>query len=281
MAVTTWVWINGEIVRGEDARISALDHGITVGDGVFETMKIVGTTPFAMRRHLERLRHSASVIGLNVGWTDSQLRQICDETIAAASGEEPPGRIRITITGGPGPLGSDRGDVEPTLIVAVSPSSPWPLCTDVATVAWTRNERSAIAGAKTTSYGENVVALAHAHKLGASEAIMANTQGVLCEGTGSNIFFEVDGKLATPALSTGCLAGVTRALVCESVEVDERDDLTFEHLLNTTEAFLTSSTRNVHPISHVNSTRLVWLNGPFTQGAADALRDIEAERLDP
>ena len=64
---------------------------------------------------------------------------------------------------------------------------------------WTRNERSAVAGAKTTSYAENVVALAHAHARGAHEAIFANTRGELCEGTGSNIFVGVDGALRDPA----------------------------------------------------------------------------------
>ena len=77
----------------------------------------------------------------------------------------------------------------------------------VVTVPWPRNERGAVAGLKTTSYAENVVALAHAAERGASEAIFANLAGNLCEGTGSNVFYVVDGELRTPTLASGCLAG--------------------------------------------------------------------------
>ena len=119
-----------------------------------------------------------------------------------------PLRLRITYTGGISPLGSDRGDGAPTLVVAVAPMRDWPASSAVATVPWTRNERSATAGLKTTSYAENVVALAHAHANGAAEALLANTAGNLCEGTGSNVFLVLDGQVVTPPLSSGCLAGV-------------------------------------------------------------------------
>ncbi|MBC7291419.1 MAG: aminotransferase class IV, partial [Actinotalea sp.] len=85
----------------------------------------------------------------------------------------------------------------------------------VVRVPWVRNERSPVAGLKTTSYAENVVALARAAAQGADEALLANTVGDLCEGTGSNVFVQVGEELLTPALSTGCLAGITRALVLE------------------------------------------------------------------
>ena len=96
--------------------------------------------------------------------------------------------------------------------------------TTVVTVPWTRNEHGATAGLKTTSYAENVIALAHAVERGGSEAVFANTAGNLCEGTGTNVFYVVDGELRTPTLASGCLAGVTRALViewCGAREVDE------------------------------------------------------------
>ena len=84
----------------------------------------------------------------------------------------------------------------------------WPDSTAVATVPWPRNERGALAGLKTTSYGENVRALARAHEHGASEAVFANLQGHLCEGTGTNVFYVIGGELRTPTLASGCLAGV-------------------------------------------------------------------------
>ncbi len=103
----------------------------------------------------------------------------------------------------------------------MAPAAP---TTKVVTVPWPRNERGALAGLKTTSYAENVVALAYAQERGASEAIFANLAGHLCEGTGSNVFYVVDGELRTPTLAAGCLAGISRALLLEwygGREVDE------------------------------------------------------------
>lgn len=285
--MSTWVWVDGNLSPAGEARVAALDHGLTVGDGVFETCKVVDGTPFALTRHLARLRRSADIIGLRLPWDDDALRAACAETVGAAEIDAANAgtgvaRLRITVTGGPGPLGSDRSDVPPTLVIAAGPGSPWPATTAVATVPWIRNERSAVAGAKTTSYAENVVALAEAHRHGASEALMANSRGILSEGTGSNVFLELDGLLCTPSLATGCLAGITRALVCEVAEVVERDDLTFEDLRRTSEAFLTSSTRDIHPIEVVDGRALDRpAPGPLTTAAITALRDLQADTLDP
>ncbi|MFC7502105.1 aminotransferase class IV, partial [Nocardioides sp. GCM10030258] len=116
--------------------------------------------------------------------------------------------------------------------------------TAVITVPWPRNERGALAGLKTTSYAENVVALEAARAKGATEAIFANLAGNLCEGTGTNVFYVVDGELRTPTLASGCLAGVTRDLVLEwfgGREVDE--PLTVAAAAD--EIFLVSTTRDV------------------------------------
>jgi branched-chain amino acid aminotransferase len=86
---------------------------------------------------------------------------------------------------------------------------------DVGRVPWVRNERSPLAGHKSTSYAADVLALAAAQRAGGNEAVLANTRGELCEGTGSNVFVERDGALLTPPLSSGCLPGVTRALALE------------------------------------------------------------------
>ena len=119
------------------------------------------------------------------------------------------GRLRITWTAGPHPMGSGRGGGPATLVVAYSAIDHAAAETTVVTVPWTRNENGATAGLKTTSYAENVIALAHARRHGGTEAILANTAGNLCEGTGSNVFYVVDGELRTPSLASGCLAGIT------------------------------------------------------------------------
>lgn len=277
--MTQTIWLDDALVPADEARVSVFDHGLTVGDGVFETLKVVDGTPFALTRHLARLHASAAGLGLDVGRDDTELRSAIAAVVDAnAVGS---GRLRITVTGGPGPLGSDRGEARPTLVVATAPLAPAAATADVVCVPWRRNEHGALAGLKTTSYGENVVALAEARRRGADEAILANTAGELCEGTGSNIFFVLDGAPITPTLGSGCLAGVTRDLVLEVVPDIEQLDLPLHRLAQADEAFLTSSTRDVQPIRAVDGVVLPAAPGPWTRRAAQALAELQTRTLDP
>jgi branched-chain amino acid aminotransferase len=211
--------------------------------------------------------------------SDDQLRAAVRDVLVANGPTA--GRLRITLTGGAGPLGSDRlagGAV--SLIIAAGPATPWPPTADVVVVPWRRNEHSAVAGLKTTSYAENVVALGFAHDRGASEAIFANTAGDLCEGTGTNVFVAVDGVLHTPPLRSGCLAGITRALVLEAVGAVETD-LPLSALAAADEAFLTSSTRDVQPIARVDGVPLASCPGPLSLAARAAFAELEAADIDP
>ncbi|MGH9266371.1 MAG: aminotransferase class IV, partial [Acidimicrobiales bacterium] len=167
-----------------------------------------------------------------------------------------------------------------TVIVAAGPLPGWPPTTDVVVVPWPRNERSALAGLKTISYAENVVALAHARDRGAGEAIFGNLAGNLCEGTGTNVFLVTGGRLVTPPLSAGCLAGVTRELLLELVDVVE-DDVPLAAIGGAEEAFVTSSTRDVQPIRAVDGRPLPSCPGPRTAAAAAAFAQLVARDLDP
>jgi branched-chain amino acid aminotransferase len=149
------------------------------------------------------------------------------------------------------------------------------------TVPWPRNERSPLAGVKTTSYAENVVMLAEARKVGATEAIMANTVGALCEGTGSNIFVAVGGRLLTPSLMSGCLAGVTRALVLELLPDATEDDVPLAVLAEADEVLLTSTTRNVQPLRGLDGRALPGVDGPLARRAAAALAELQGSTQDP
>ncbi|MEJ5254320.1 MAG: aminotransferase class IV [Acidimicrobiales bacterium] len=277
-ADTALVWIDGALRTPDDAAVSAWDHGLTVGDGVFETTKIVDGEAFAMTRHLRRLRRSAAGLGIEIPYADDELRAAVAQTIHANQLSQ--GRARITVTGGTGPLGSNRGDSSPTVVIAVSTQPPWPRSAAVVTVPWRRNEHSAVAGLKTTSYAENVVALRYANERGGQEAIFANTAGNLCEGTGTNIFVGLDGRLWTPPLSAGCLAGITRELVLELVDVVEAD-IPLERLTEADEAFLTSSTRDIQPISSIDGRPLPACPGPLTRQAMQAFAQLQARTLDP
>jgi branched-chain amino acid aminotransferase len=273
----TVVCLNGELVDADDARISPFDHGLMVGDGVFETCKVIDGVAFALRRHLDRLARSAKGLDLELPPLDS-LHDAAVRTIAA--NDAGVGRLRITVTGGAGPLGSGRGDGPPTVLVTVGPPAEWPPTTEVVTVPWPRNERAATVGLKTTSYADNVVALAWANDRGAGEALFPNTVGHLCEGTGTNVFVGIGGRLVTPPLTSGCLAGITRELLLEIVEADEAD-VPFEAMASVDEAFLASSTREVQPIAAIDGRRLASCPGPLTAGAAAAFTALVARTLDP
>ena len=271
------VWANGSVLTDPTAPVvSVTDHGFTVGDGVFEAAKVVDGRPFALSRHLQRLGRSARGLGL----ADPDLDRVRDAVEAVLAAEPLPlGRLRITYTAGPAPLGSGRGDGAPTLVVAAAPLKRRPDAATIAAVPWPRNERGAVAGLKTTSYAENVVALAWARERGADEAVFANTAGDLCEGTGTNVFYVVDGELRTPSLRSGCLAGITRGLLVEWCDVREIDE-PVEVLASAEEVFLASTTRDVQPVVRCDG-RDLGPAGPVTRAAAATWAEREAEDADP
>jgi len=197
----------------------------------------------------------------------------------------PAARVRVTLTSGDGPLGSDRGESLATMTAAAMPLKPWPPTETALVVPWTRNERGALAGIKSTSYADNVRALALAHAQGAGEALFANTRDDLCEGTGTNIFIVAGGRVQTPPLSSGCLAGVTRGLVieaCQAADIPvEEIALPITVLQTCDEAFLSSSTRDVHPLARINERVMPGVSGAVTQRVAQAFRDYVAGRDDP
>ena len=278
------VWIagagygRGAVLEEKDARIPVVDHGITVGDGVFETVRAQNGRPFALTRHLKRLARSAAGLGMD----EPDLELVADGVAqaVAANPEMTDARVRVTVTDGAGPLGSDRGKGEQTVIVALGPFPGIPPHTNVALAPWPRNEFGALAGLKTTSYADNVRALAYARERGATEAIFRNVSGNLCEGTGSNIFVVLDGRLVTPPLSAGPLAGITRELVLEWYGAAE-EDVPMERLPEITEAFLTSTGRDVQPVLHIDDQRVSAEPGPITGKAMAVFAERSAADLDP
>jgi len=272
------VWLNGTIVPPDGARVAVTDHGLTTGDGVFEALKVVSGVPFALTRHLTRLRASASGLGLPEPDTD-QIRAGVAAVLADA-GHPDAGRIRITVTAGEAGLGSERGDSALTTVIVLGPPRDTPPTADVVTFPHPRSERGVLAGVKTTSYAENVVALAYARKRHATEAILGNLAGNLCEGTGTNVFLVSGGRLVTPPLSAGCLAGVTRGLVIQWAGAVE-EDLPLVALAGADEAFLTGTSRGVQPIRAVDGTELPGVPGPVTAKAAEIFAGRAAQNPDP
>lgn len=260
-----FVYIDGRYVEESEAVISVFDHGLVTGDGAFETIGVYDNMPFAITRHLERL--SRTVQGMRLGAPNlTVLAEAIYGLLERNSIGE--GKLRITYTAGNAGLGSGRVGGDPRVVMALesfafqTASSP----TKVVRSPWPRNERGVLAGLKTTSYAENVVALDYAQSLGGTEVIFGNIAGNLCEGSGSNIFYVVDGALHTPPLSSGCLAGVTRDLIVEKLGAKETD-ISFDALVDGTisEAFITSSLREIQPIAFVDTYRMKEVDGEISR----------------
>jgi branched-chain amino acid aminotransferase len=271
------IWLNGRLYDDpRQASIVGTDHGLLVGDGVFETLKVTERGAFAVRRHLNRLSRSAAALGLPAP-DHGQIREAIEAVLAGRDFRD--GKLRITYTGGRGPLGSEAAYGPPTLIVAVAPTDAAAAHTSIVTGPWMRNEHGALTGVKSTSYAENVRGLGYAAQHQASEAIFLNTAGHVCEGTGTNIFLVFGETVATPPLSAGPLAGITRELIMEWTPVAERE-LTLQEAKQADEVFLTSSMRDIQGVERWDDQIFSQVR-PVTQAlAANFAARTEAE-LDP
>ena len=254
------MWLNGVLCNPQEARVSALDHGFTVGDGVFETLRVDTGVPFALTRHLVRLQYSLDRV--RIDGVDLQVVRDGVKSLLSVSSQDVT-RLRITVTSGVGPQGLRRGAGPATVLITASHLAPPTQCRVVRS-AYRRNERSAITGVKSMSYGENAVIAAEAAAKGADEAVLANSQGHLCEGITTNVFMERHGEILTPPLASGCLAGITRGLALEwgtraglPVRVSAPGEMTLTMLDEVAEgrAFMavTSSARRVQNVA--------WLDG--------------------
>ena len=286
----TFCYVNGQILDSQLASISVFDHGFTVADGVFETLKLNSGKVFALDRHLDRLEQSC--LGLGITCPSREMLTKAVSEVCALNDSIANGRLRITVTSGSGPLGSDRHQSQPTIVISVAPQAQWPSTAQLLIMPWARNETSPLVSVKTTSYAENVHALAVAKSLDFSEAIFLNTQGKVTEGTGSNVFLVKDRVIFTPNITSGLLQGVTRNLVLEwavaMFEIRETA-LSEEDLFNADEIFITSTTREVQPVSrlakldnsHRISREVVYEIGSVTQEIALLFKSQSQQMSNP
>jgi branched-chain amino acid aminotransferase len=259
---TPIVWVDGAFVAAPASTpaVTALDDAVQVGLGVFETISIRHGVAFARRRHLQRLRSSAGIVGVAL-----DIARIDDGIDAVLSRWGPrPGRLRVTATAG-GAVIISAGVVGPVDATATVVVAPWP-----------RNERSPLAAAKSTAYADNLLAFGYAREHGATEALFLNTRGEVCEGSRTNIFAVCDGRLVTPPLSAGCLAGVTRALVLEYGGAVEAT-LDLSAVMTASEAFLTSSLRGAQPIISIDGLAVGAGAHPHGERVARILAALNAD----
>jgi branched-chain amino acid aminotransferase len=244
------VWLNGRVVKEDEACIAPGDHGFLVGDGVFETLRSYGGVPFAVREHGERLAAGAATLGIEappVERFDEAVRAVLE-----ANGLED-ARIRATLTSGPGPPGLGRGTGPPTFLVSARPMVPWPATASAIVSATVRHDESGpLAAVKTIGLADSLMAQREARERGADEALLLNTAGEIVEATTANVFIVLDGRLETPPPGSGCLLGITRERVIglshdigmPAVQPPIRPLA----LKAAEEIFLTSSTREIQPL---------------------------------
>jgi len=257
------VWVNGDFVAtpATTPAVSALDDGLLVGRGVFETLSLRHQgVAFGRRRHLQRLLASARIVGITVDIV--QIERGVDAVLSRWGPR--PGRLRVTATAGGATIIVASGvvSVDETAAVVVAP--------------WPRNERSPLAAAKTTAYVDNMLAFEYARERGATEALFLNTRDEVCEGSRTNVFAVCAGKLVTPPLSAGCLAGVTRALVLEYGGAVEAT-LRLPQLMAASEAFLTSAPRGAQSIATIDGIAIGGGARPHTARVARVLAELSAD----
>ncbi len=214
------VYLNGELVPAEEAKVSVFDHGVLYGDGVFEGIRAYNGRVFRLQQHLERLYDSARAIMLSIPLTIEELTEAILETCRA--NELTDAYIRLVVTRGPGDLGLDpRKCPKPTVFIIADrielyPEEYYEKGLEVITCVTRRNSPDALDPAiKSLNYLNNILAKLETVRAGVPEGIMLSSNGYVAECTGDNIFLVRDDHVITPPISVGNLRGITRQVVME------------------------------------------------------------------
>ncbi|MFO0554951.1 MAG: aminotransferase class IV [Polyangiaceae bacterium] len=259
----TAVALDGTLTDPRHATVSVFDRGFLYGDSVFETLRTYRRTPFKLHEHVERLAWSAERLGIAMPLGVAELvaeveRNLRDAHTIDARLADCDLSARIMLTRGVGPFGLDpAGANQPlrvTFIRKVRQPPPGSYANGVATLSVrTYRPSDAAGGAKVGNYLESILALKRAHAANAYEALIVNHLGHVLEGTTSNVFIIKDGALITPSLEHSILPGVTRGLVLDAARDLElpvlEEPLTPEDIAGADEAFITSTLREILPVS--------------------------------
>jgi branched-chain amino acid aminotransferase len=272
------MYVAGETVPMAEARVSALDAGLLLGAGLFETLRTYGGRPFRLGAHLSRLRASGEALRILVAESDDEIAAVVDRLVAGNG--VPDARVRLTATRGPvSEEGDDDTGPPATLLATAGPMTPYPeaFYAQGATVVVSdihANETDPRTFHKTTNYLASLLALRDARRGRAAEALRFNTKNRLAEGAVSNVFVVTDGRVRTPPVEDGLLPGVTRAAVLEVAEdlgvPAAQESLTVHDLLDADEVFLTNSIMEVMPVARVEARPIgSGAPGPVTRRLAE------------
>jgi branched-chain amino acid aminotransferase len=275
------VYLNGSLIPRSQARISALDYGFLYGFGLFETMRAYEGQVFRLDRHLNRLVHSAEVLGLPIGVTD--LKSAVMATIQANQLGD--ARVRITISIGEGGIVPDPSTCDkPTVLILAGHYQPYPeqvyekgFRAIVSSIR--RNSQSPLSRLKSANYLESILARQEARAAGIDEALCLNEKGLLAEASMSNIFLVTNGILRTPGQESGILPGITRGVVLElasplGINTLEHD-IRLDELFQAQESFLTNSLMEIMPLTEIDGKPIgSGRPGPLTKRLAMAYKKL-------
>ena len=266
-------YVDGKWTPAEEARISVLDHGLLYGDGVFEGIRVYGGVPFLLDEHLDRLAASARAIVLDLPAERAEIAALCREAAQRAGLDD--GYLRLVVTRGAGALGvSPHTCARASLIVIAAPLTLYPpeRYRDGVRLVTSSLRRSASDAlppqVKSLNYLTSVLASIEARRQGADEAVLLNAQGLIAECTADNLFLVSGGRVLTPAVASGALAGITRALVSrlldeQGIECVE-SPLTPADAWTADELFLTGTGAEIVPVCEIDG-RPLPLARPVTE----------------
>lgn len=276
------VSVDGRVGRPEDVTLKVTDNGFVFGDSAYETLRTYGGRPFELDRHLKRLRRTIALLGFELKVSDEEIKARIDACLSFAS--NPESYLRVIVSRGVGDMSYRFERIpEPTVAMYVKPleaTSPalYEQGAAAAIVSIRRNPVEALNPAmKSSNLLNNALATREAYAKGAFEAILLNTRGEVAEGAGSNVFIVKDGRLLTPPLSCGLLAGITRELVLEIAAAEgiphEERVLYPADLQSADEMFVTSTLKELAPVVTLDGAPVgTGRPGPTTHALLKAYR---------
>ena len=273
------VYLNGELVPEDQARVSVFDRGFLYGDSLFEPLRVSHRRPFRWHQHIERLLRGCEYLDLRCPLSTQELRDAARRLIEANALDD--ALLRLTLSRGVGPRGySPRGAEQPTLVMALHPAPPmdpanptqWRMITSASRLA----PADRLASHKTGSKILQVMALREAELADADEALLVNTQGEVAEGASGNLFWTRGPVVYTSPTAVGVLPGVTRAVVleiCATLNFPVKKRLTKVELVKGSDAlFLTNSVHGIIDVLSLDTH--VFLGSPVVGRIRNAYHEV-------
>ncbi|WP_276352807.1 branched-chain-amino-acid transaminase [Cohnella caldifontis] len=279
-----WIYLNGEFVTKENAKVSVFDHGFLYGDGIFEGIRIYDGNIFRCKEHLDRLYDSAKSIMLDIPLSYEEMQAALVETLR--KNEMRNGYIRLVVSRGPGNLGLDPTRCPKAWVIiivdqlAIYPEESYKNGLRSISVSQRRNIPDALSPkVKSLNYLNNILVKIQSNLAGVGEAIMLNAQGYVAEGSSDNIFIVKRGTVYTPPTYVGALEGVTRGAImdlCGRLGYKLKEEpFTLHDVYAADEVFFTGTAAEVIAVREVDG-RIIGAGkaGPITLHLLEEFRKI-------